>query len=62
MQKYHELKELVEHFEHNFDKFYNKGFKAAGVRLRKDMQKLREFARDVRDDVQEVNKNRTNAY
>jgi hypothetical protein len=59
MQKYHELRELVDHFEENFEKFYNKGFKAAGVRLRKDMQKLREFARDVREDVQETKKDKT---
>jgi Histone H1-like protein Hc1 len=62
MKKYHELKELVDNFEQNFEKYYGKGFKAAGVRLRKDMQKLREYARDVREDVQEKNKNRPSIY
>ena len=53
MEKYNELLALVQSFESDFHKFYDKGNKTAGVRLRKNMQTLRKFAKDVRVEVQE---------
>ena len=58
MNKYKELKELIEGYEHDFNKFYFKGNKTAGVRLRKHMQELRAFANDIRNEVQEINMQR----
>lgn len=52
MEKYNQLLSLIETFKIDFEKFYSKGNSAAGVRLRKNMQELRKFAQDVRDEVQ----------
>jgi hypothetical protein len=57
MSKYDELRDFVAGLEGDFDKFYGKGNKAAGTRVRKAMQDLKKFAQDVRTDVQ----NRKNA-
>lgn len=56
MNRYQELLDLVKSFEKDFHKFYDRGNKAAGVRLRKQMQDLRTFARSVRDEVQILNR------
>ncbi len=51
MNRYQELQELVQSFEKDFIKCYDKGNKEAGVRLRKKMQVLRAFAKAVREEV-----------
>ncbi|MCS6808213.1 MAG: histone H1 [Bacteroidota bacterium] len=53
MNRYAELQALIRTFEQDFIKFYDKGNKEAGIRLRKHMQKLRAFAKHVRQEVQE---------
>jgi hypothetical protein len=53
MTRYEELQALIRTFEKDFTKFYDKGNKEAGIRLRKQMQTLRAFAKQVRDEVQE---------
>jgi hypothetical protein len=55
MNRYEELQALIRTFEKDFTKFYDKGNKEAGIRLRKNMQTLRAFAKSVRDEVQEKN-------
>lgn len=55
MTRYEELQALIRTFEKDFTKFYDKGNKEAGIRLRKNMQTLRAFAKSVRDEVQEKN-------
>jgi ribosomal protein S20 len=52
MNRYEELQDLVKTFEADFTKFYHRGNKEAGIRLRKHMQTLRTFAKNVREDVQ----------
>jgi hypothetical protein len=37
----------------DFEKFFVKGNKTAGTRMRKVMQELKKMAQEVRDDVQE---------
>jgi hypothetical protein len=37
----------------DFEKFFIKGNKTAGTRIRKVMQELKKMAQEVRDDVQE---------
>lgn len=49
---YNELKSLVEDAEDDFKKFYEKGNKAAGTRVRKAMQDLKAKAQEIRGDVQ----------
>ena len=46
------LKDLVAGMEDDFSKFYDKGNKAAGTRIRKSMQDLKKMAQDIRTDVQ----------
>ena len=52
-ERFQQLKDLVESFEQDFDKFFVKQNKAAGVRVRKHMQELRQLAQDIRNEVQE---------
>ena len=52
MSKYDELTGLVEGLGNDFNKFYGKGNKAAGTRVRKGMQSLKVWAQEVRKDVQ----------
>ncbi len=52
MDLFNQLKNLVDSYEKDFEKFYVKGNKAAGVRVRKHMQELRQLAQDIRNDVQ----------
>jgi hypothetical protein len=54
MQKFQELKNLVASLEADADKFYNKGNNAAGTRLRKGMQELKNMAQQIRIEVQEL--------
>lgn len=61
MDRYEELNDLVQTFKNNFDKFYIKGNKAAGVRLRKNMQQLRRFGKNIRDEVQNLKRERSDS-
>ncbi len=56
MDRFNQLKSMVESFEKDFEKFYVKGNKAAGVRVRKHMQELRQLAQDIRAEVQTLKK------
>jgi hypothetical protein len=53
MSRFEQLKSLVMGLEGDFDKFYNKGNKAAGTRIRKGMQDLKVLAQDIRKEVQD---------
>ncbi len=50
---YSKLQEHVASLEDDFGKFYDKGNKAAGTRVRKGMQELKQLAQDIRVDVQD---------
>lgn len=54
MKKFSELKELVTSLEADADKFYSKGNSAAGTRLRKGLQDLKNLAQTIRLEVQET--------
>jgi hypothetical protein len=56
MDRFNQLKELIDSFEKDFDKFYQKENKAAGVRVRKNMQQLRQVAQEIREEVQNMKK------
>lgn len=66
VDKYDYLKELVLNevdidgktfrLEEEFDKFFVKGNKTAGKRIRKFMQLIRRTAEDIRQDVQNYKK------
>jgi len=53
MDRLQELKDLVGSFEKDFVKFYEKGNKSAGTRVRKHMNELKRKAQEIRKEVQE---------
>lgn len=54
MNRFQELVDLVQSFQKDFEKFYVKGNKSAGVRVRKQMAELKRKAQEIRNEVQEV--------
>ena len=48
------LRDLVMSLESDFEKFYDKGNAAAGTRVRKGMQDLKNMAQDIRKEVQDT--------
>lgn len=54
MKKFNEVKKLVAEIEIDADKFYNKGNSAAGTRVRKGMQDLKNLAQAMRLEVQDM--------
>ncbi len=54
MKKFQEAKSLIESLEADADKFYNKANSAAGTRVRKGMQDLKNLAQSIRLEVQET--------
>ena len=54
MNRYEQLDALLESLKEDFDKFYDKGNKAAGTRVRKGMLEMKNLAQDIRKEVQEI--------
>nr|MBI1232091.1 histone H1 [Cytophagales bacterium] len=54
MNRFSEIKDLVTSLEGDFEKFYEKGNQAAGTRIRKGMQDLKNLAQDIRKEVQDI--------
>ncbi len=54
MSRFTELQELLNSFEKDFIKFYEKGNKSAGTRVRKDMNELKRKAQEIRKEIQEI--------
>ena len=52
MNRFNQLKELVDALEGDFEKFYEKGNNAAGTRVRKGMQEMKNVAQEIRIEVQ----------
>jgi hypothetical protein len=51
MEKFNELKAAVLGLEDDITKFYDKGNKAASVRVRKQLQLIKALAQEVRADI-----------
>jgi hypothetical protein len=54
MKRFEQLKDLVMSLEDDFDKFYDKSNQAAGTRVRKGMQEMKNLAQEIRIEVQEM--------
>jgi hypothetical protein len=54
MKKFDELRDLVMSLESDFEKFYDKKNQAAGTRVRKGMQELKNLAQGIRVEVQDI--------
>jgi len=52
MSRFSDVKNLVMSLEADFEKFYEKGNQAAGTRVRKGMQDLKNLAQEIRTEVQ----------
>ncbi len=57
MKRFDELRDLVMSLEGDFQKFYDKSNQAAGTRVRKGMQDLKNLAQDIRVEVQNMKNN-----
>lgn len=53
MSRFSEVRDLVMSLEGDFEKFYEKGNQAAGTRVRKGMQDLKNLSQDIRKEVQD---------
>ena len=53
MNRYQQLKDLIASLEADFVKFYDKENSAAGTRVRKGMQDLKNLAQEIRVEVQD---------
>ena len=56
MTKWEELLQVIEECKPDAAKLYVQGNSSAGQRLRKNMQKVRDLAKDVRAEIQEIRK------
>lgn len=54
MNKFSKVRDLVMSLEGDFEKFYDKGNSAAGTRVRKGMQDLKNMAQELRKEVQDM--------
>ncbi len=54
MKRFDELRDLVMSLEADFQKFYEKGNQAAGTRVRKGMQELKNLSQAIRKEVQDI--------
>jgi hypothetical protein len=52
MKRFNELKDLIMSLEGDFQKFYDKENQAAGTRVRKGMQEMKNLAQEIRIEVQ----------
>ncbi|WP_207428596.1 histone H1 [Pedobacter sp. SYSU D00535] len=53
-ERFSELKNLLNGLEADADKFYNKGNSAAGTRVRKGLQDVKNLAQAIRLEIQEA--------
>ncbi len=57
MNRFEQIKNHVMDLEEDFVKFYDKGNQAAGTRVRKGMQDLKNLAQEIRIEVQNMKNN-----
>jgi len=54
MSRFTEIRDLLNSFEKDFIKFYEKGNKSAGTRVRKEMNELKKKAQEIRKEIQDI--------
>jgi len=52
MKRFDQVRDLIMELESDFEKFYDKGNQAAGTRVRKGMQEIKNLAQEIRIEVQ----------
>ena len=53
-KRFDEIREMIHQLEDDFEKFYDKANQAAGTRVRKGMQDLKNKAQEIRIEVQDI--------
>lgn len=59
MKRFDQIRDLVMSLEGDFQKFYDKDNQAAGTRVRKGMQELKNLAQEIRTEVQTMKNEKT---
>jgi len=54
MKRFEQIRDLVTSLESDFEKFYDKKNNAAGTRVRKGMQEIKNLAQEIRIEVQDI--------
>ena len=54
MNRFEQIKNHIMDLEDDFNKFYDKQNQAAGTRVRKGMQDLKNLAQEIRIEVQDI--------
>ena len=54
MKRFEQIRDLVASLESDFEKFYDKSNNAAGTRVRKGMQEIKNIAQEIRIEVQDM--------
>jgi len=54
MKRFEQIRDLVASLESDFEKFYDKNNNAAGTRVRKGMQEIKNLAQEIRIEVQDM--------
>ena len=54
MNRFEQVQDLLSSVKDDFGKFYDDGNQAAGTRIRKAMQDLKNLAQEIRLEVQEI--------
>lgn len=54
MEKFNQIKALIEATEKDAELFFAKGNKSAGTRVRKAMQDLKNLAQELRTEIQDI--------
>lgn len=58
MEKFNDLRSLLDSMNTDIEKFYDKGQSAAGTRLRKELNNMRKVAAEIRKEIQEIKNSR----
>ena len=58
MEKFEQIKALIEQTQGDVEKFFDKGNGTAGTRVRQAMQELKKLAQELRIEVQETKNNK----
>jgi len=56
LSKYEQLQTLLNSMAEDVDKFYNKGNKSAGIRLRKTLQEVKDVSQQFRLEITAIKK------
>ena len=59
MSSFAQLKKAVLTLEADAEKFYNSGNKAAGTRLRNGLQQIKKVAQEIRQDINDIKKSKS---